>query len=171
MPPSRRYRRLQKRKNKRVALKRRLAAAATTLMILLGSYAAVGARDASAWEFSPAGDRIVAAARAYFGTPYVWNGSWWGWGMDCSELTGAAYAPLGIYLPDDPGVQIGYGYWVYTPAAGDLVFFTEDYSGYPTHVGIATGYGTVVHASNYEGYVTETPIYYLEGYMGAKRIF
>jgi hypothetical protein len=50
--------------------------------------------------------------------------------------------------------------------AGDLVFFDE--AGYGiSHVGIATGYGTVIHASTYYGAVVETPIEYIPGYVGA----
>ncbi|HEX7170260.1 MAG TPA: NlpC/P60 family protein, partial [Rubrobacter sp.] len=50
--------------------------------------------------------------------------------------------------------------------AGDLVFFDE--TGYGiSHVGIATGYGTVIHASTYYGAVVETPIGYIPGYVGA----
>jgi hypothetical protein len=41
-------------------------------------------------------------------------------------------------------------------------------SGYGiSHVGIATGYGTVIHASTYYGAVVETPIEYIPGYVGA----
>jgi cell wall-associated NlpC family hydrolase len=61
--------------------------------------------------------------------------------------------------------QYAYG----TPSygkAGDLVFFDE--AGYGiSHVGIATGYGTVIHASTYYGAVVETPIEYIPGYVGA----
>ena len=55
------------------------------------------------------------------------------------------------------------------PQAGDLVFFSEDHSGTPTHVGIADGNGNVIHASDYYMDVTVTPIKYLTGYMGARR--
>src|SRR5215204_6391990 len=60
--------------------------------------------------------------------------------------------------PTSPDAQYAYG----TPSygkAGDLVFFDE--AGYGiSHVGIATGYGTVIHASTYYGAVVETPIEY-----------
>jgi cell wall-associated NlpC family hydrolase len=47
-----------------------------------------------------------------------------------------------------------------------LVFFDE--AGYGiSHVGIATGYGTVIHASTYYGAVVETPMGYIPGYVGA----
>jgi cell wall-associated NlpC family hydrolase len=105
------------------------------------------------------GQAVVDDARAYVGTPYG------AYGMDCSGFTSAVFADLGVYLPDSPGAQYAYG----TPSdakAGDLVFFDE--SGYGiSHLGISTGYGTVIHASTYYGAVVETPIEYIPGYVGA----
>jgi hypothetical protein len=77
----------------------------------------------------------------------------------------AVFADLGVYLPDSPDAQYAYG-MPSDAKAGDLVFFDE--SGYGiSHVGIATGYGTVIHASTYYGAVVETPIEYIPGYVGA----
>ena len=102
---------------------------------------------------------VVAEARSYVGAPY---GSY---GLDCSGFTSAVFADFVVYLPDDPAAQYAYG----APsggAAGDLVFFDE--AGYGiSHVGIATGHGTVIHASTYFGAVVETPIYDVPGYVGA----
>ena len=39
-----------------------------------------------------------------------------------------------------------------------------------THVGIAMGDGTTIHASNYVGEVTITSIDYVSGYVGARRL-
>jgi cell wall-associated NlpC family hydrolase len=87
------------------------------------------------------GQAVVDDARSYIGTSYG------AFGMDCSGFTSAVFADLGVYLPDSPDAQYAYG----VPSnakAGDLVFFDE--SGYGiSHVGIATGYGTVIHASTY----------------------
>ena len=105
------------------------------------------------------GQAVVDDARSYIGTPYG------AYGFDCSGFTSAVFADLGVYLPDSPDAQYAYG----TPSygeAGDLVFFDE--AGYGiSHVGIATGYGTVIHASTYYGAVVETPIEYIPGYVGA----
>jgi len=102
------------------------------------------------------GQAVVDDARSYIRTPY---------GMDCSGFTSAVFADLGVYLPDSPDSQYAYG----VPSnakAGDLVFFDE--SGYGiSHVGIATGYGTVIHASTYYGAVVETSMDYIPGYVGA----
>jgi cell wall-associated NlpC family hydrolase len=85
--------------------------------------------------------------------------------MDCSGFTSAVFADLGVYLPDSPDAQYAYGAPSYGEA-GDLVFFDE--AGYGiSHVGIATGYGTVIHASTYYGAVVETPIEYIPGNVGA----
>ncbi len=178
---SRRQRRLDKRKNAKEIRKRKLrdfgkeasrktAAVLVAFLMLLGAVLTAPTRDAEA--LTPyAGRSALTAAYGLYGTPYVYNGYWYtSYGIDCSELTMLAYRGVGVSLPDDPYRQMQMGYWVSTPRAGDLVFFSEDYSGYPTHVGIATGRGTIVHASSYTGNVTETWIGYLDGYIGAKRI-
>lgn len=113
--------------------------------------------EASAQAVS--GEAAVAEAQSYVGTPYGAGG------LDCSGFTSAVYADLGVSLPDDPAAQYSYG-MPSEAAAGDLVFFDE--AGYGiSHVGIATGYGTVIHASTYYGTITETPISQVPGYVGA----
>ena len=105
------------------------------------------------------GQAVVDDARSYIGTPYG------AYGMDCSGFTSAVFADLGVPLPATPGGQYAYG----VPSnakAGDLVFFDEGGYGI-SHVGIATGYGTVIHASTYYGAVVETPMEYIPGYIGA----
>ena len=105
------------------------------------------------------GQAVVDDARSYIGTPYG------AYVMDCSGFTSAVFADLGVYLPDSPGTQYAYG----TPSygkAGDLVFFDEHGYGI-SHVGIATGYGTVIHASTYYGTVVESSMQYIPGYAGA----
>ena len=105
------------------------------------------------------GQAVVDDARSYIGTPYG------AYGFDCSGFTSAVFADLGVYLPDSPEAQYAYGV-PSSAKAGDLVFFDE--AGYGiSHVGIATGYGTVIHASTYYGAVVETPIEYIGGYVGA----
>src|SRR3712207_9546312 len=91
--------------------------------------------------------------------------------VGCSASTAAVDDNCGLTLPDSPIGQWGTGAPVSGPAkAGDLVFFSEDGSGVPTHVGIANGDGTLTHASNFTGEVSVTDMDYIEGYMGARRL-
>ena len=102
---------------------------------------------------------VVDQARSYIGTSYGSSG------LDCSGFTSAVFADLGVSLPDSPSGQYSYG----TPSnakAGDLVFFNEGGYGI-SHVGIATGQGTLIHASTYYGEVVESPMRYVPGYVGA----
>jgi cell wall-associated NlpC family hydrolase len=105
------------------------------------------------------GQAVVDEARSWIGTPYGV------YGFTCTGFTSRVYGEFGVYLPADPASQYSYG----VPSsgeAGDLVFFDE--AGYGiSHVGIATGYGTVIHSSTYYGAVVETPIEYIPGYVGA----
>ena len=102
---------------------------------------------------------VLAEARSYIGTPYGAGG------LDCTGFTSAVYGAFGVYLPDSPSGQYSYG----APSeagAGDLVFFDEaDYG--ISHVGIATGRGTIIHSSTYFGQITESSIYDIPGYVGA----
>lgn len=109
------------------------------------------------------GQAVVDNARSYVGTPYG------AYGFDCSGFTSAVFADFGVYLPESPVDQYYSGVPSYGKA-GDLVFFDE--SGYGiSHVGIATGYGTVIHSSTYYGAVVETPIEYIPGYVGAVDVY
>lgn len=136
---------------------RKLVVALFSCAVLSAALVANTPSEASAQTVS--GEAAVAEAQSYVGTPYGAGG------LDCSGFTSAVYAGLGVPLPDDPVAQYSYG----APseaAAGDLVFFDE--AGYGvSHVGIATGYGTVIHASTYYGTITETPISQVPGYVGA----
>ena len=136
---------------------RKIVVALFSCAVLSAALVANTPSEASAQTVS--GEAAVAEAQSYIGTPYGAGG------LDCSGFTSAVYANLGVYLPDDPAAQYSYGV-PSAGAAGDLVFFDE--AGYGiSHVGIATGYGTVIHASTYTGTVTETPISDIPGYAGA----
>jgi cell wall-associated NlpC family hydrolase len=124
---------------------------------------------------SGSGTSVIGEGQQYLGTPYVLGGmeSCVPYEMmDCSCFTMTVYSAFGIALPDSPGGQMGYGTPVSgAPMAGDLLFWSEDGSGYITHVGIAMGDGTAIHASTYTGNVTQgTPIDSIPGYAGARRL-
>ena len=139
---------------------RRLVVASLSCALLSAAMLAGQAPEARA---SVSGQALVDDARSYLGTPYA------AYGFDCSGFTSAVFADLGVYLPDSPGGQYAYG----APSsgeAGDLVFFDEHGYGI-SHVGIATGYGTVIHASTYYGTVVESSMQYIPGYAGAVDVY
>lgn len=123
---------------------------------------------------SAIGDDVVREAREYLGAPYRLgdlsacepHG-----GMDCTCLTTTVFREFGTSLPDDPReLWEGYGRSVSSPEPGDVVFFSEDGSGAITHAGIYSGSGRLIHASDYFGEVVESPMEYIRGYKGAKRM-
>ncbi|WP_433206429.1 C40 family peptidase [Nocardia sp. CA-107356] len=98
------------------------------------------------------GAQILAAARQWLGTPYVWGGGGpagpSGGGLDCSGLTSAAvFAATGHILPrtSEQQWEIGTEIPLDQVRPGDLVFsnFTSDG---PGHVAIAAGDGNVIEA-------------------------
>lgn len=131
------------------------------LLALVSALVAFQARPAEANE------AVVAEAQSYIGSAYDYSG--YGYGYDCSEFTAAVFSAFGVGLPDSPSGQYASG----APsggAAGDLVFFNEGGYGL-SHVGIATGYGTVIHSSDYFGAVVETSISDIPGYAGAVDVY
>jgi cell wall-associated NlpC family hydrolase len=119
------------------------------------------------------GDDVLAVADDHLGTPYEFSppGPCVAFeAEDCSCFTMLVFQEFGIALPDSPGGQMGYGKPVQgAPQAGDLLFWSEDGSGYITHVGIAMGDGTTIHAQ-VGNEVTITSINYVAGYVGARRL-
>jgi cell wall-associated NlpC family hydrolase len=115
------------------------------------------------------GEDVVREAKGWNKVPYRLGGTSRS-GVDCSGLTMRVYEKFGISLPRDVEKQYDYGSLVSgPPKAGDLVFFDEHGDGI-SHVGIATGKGTIIHASDHWKRVIETRIEYVEGYVGAKRL-
>ncbi len=135
-------------------------AAASLCLALFSAVLLVGSPDRA--EAQTTDQAIVDEARSWIGTHYG------AYGADCSGLTSQVFAQFGIYLPDDPAAQWSYGVSS-TAEAGDLVFYNEHGYGI-SHVGIATGYGTVIHSSTYFGAVVETPMYDIPGYVGARDV-
>jgi cell wall-associated NlpC family hydrolase len=94
--------------------------------------------------------KVIEFAQAQLGKPYRFNAA--GPDMyDCSGLTLAAYATIGVSLPHYSGAQLSLGTTIdWTTEAiqpGDLVFLeTAPGSGVISHVGIATSATTWIHA-------------------------
>ena len=130
--------------------------------------------DSTGMPISPgAGGGVLGEAKGWLGVPYDYSHSAGQTrkAVDCSAFTAAVYKKFGIALPDSPAGQMGMGTPVSgTPKAGDLVFWSEDRSGVPTHVGIANGDGTTTHSSSFTGEVSVTPMKYINGYLGARRL-
>jgi len=101
------------------------------------------ARDTRALE-------AVAFACSQIGKPYVWGGNG-NPGFDCSGLTKAAYAAVGIILPRTAQTQYNAGPLLPPGVAlqpGDLVFFGTSPTNV-THVGIALGGTLMVNAPTF----------------------
>ena len=115
------------------------------------------------------GQDVVKEARAYMGVRYRLGRASRS-GIDCSGLTMLVYRKFGVSLPHDIEKQYRYGSRVRgEPKTGDLVFFDEHGRGI-SHGGIATGRGTIIHASDYWNKVTETRTQHIRGYKGARRL-
>lgn len=104
-----------------------------------------------------AGD-IIAKAKQFLGTPYVWGGAS-ALGMDCSGLNTLVFKQFGINLPHLSYMQAQMGQGTDEPKPGDLFF--EDWSsrnngkggGGADHTGIYIGNGKVIEANRRTGQV------------------
>jgi cell wall-associated NlpC family hydrolase len=90
---------------------------------------------------------VLDFARAQIGKPYVWGGTGPD-GYDCSGLTQAAWAQAGVSLPRTTYDQVNAGTSVSRDQLqpGDLMFFYS--ASAPSHVGIYSGNGMMIHGSN-----------------------
>ena len=89
------------------------------------------------------GAKALAFARSQLGKPYQFGGDGPN-GYDCSGLTSAAWATVGVRLPRTSQAQFGVGRAVSKSELqpGDLVFF---YSGL-SHVALYAGNGQILHS-------------------------
>ena len=89
------------------------------------------------------GAKALAFARSQLGKPYQFGGAGPN-GYDCSGLTSAAWATVGVRLPRTSQAQFGVGRAVSKSELqpGDLVFF---YSGL-SHVALYAGNGQILHS-------------------------
>ncbi|WP_418349150.1 coiled-coil domain-containing protein [Slackia isoflavoniconvertens] len=89
------------------------------------------------------GGSVVAAAQSQLGVPYVWGGTAWGSGLDCSGLTSGCWKrATGIWIGRTTWDQIASAQWtgsVSEAQAGDVYACGS-------HVAIATGGGGYIHA-------------------------
>lgn len=119
--------------------------------------------------------QVVAAAREYLGTPYVWGGGGIGGpsggGFDCSGLTSfavhaASAGKVSLSRTSEQQWTVGVEVPIEKAQPGDLVFGSWGPAG-PGHVGIYSGNGQMVHAPTTGDVVTEAP---LQPGMKARRV-
>lgn len=111
--------------------------------------------DLTANDSSSSSSDIVAAAKQYLGTRYVYGGSSPG-GFDCSGFTMYIYGKFGYSLPHSATSQwqsgLGTKIWgINALQAGDLVFFCDPSRSNGkacSHAGIYIGNGQFIHSSS-----------------------
>jgi peptidoglycan DL-endopeptidase CwlO len=139
----------------------------------LGALGISGSSGSSGSPGAPAASAssAVAAAQSQIGSRYLYGGTGDG-GWDCSGLVQWAMGKAGVLLPRTSYSQYGVGTPINQAAiqAGDLVFFDTDGTG-ASHVGIATGPGSVISATTHG--VMQHEIaggYWGAHYVGARRV-
>ena len=106
---------------------------------------------------------VIAIAKQYIGTPYVYGGSTPS-GFDCSGFTQYVFAKAGISLPRTTTQQQAATTPVSNPQPGDLVFF-----GSPSyHMGIYLGDGMMIDAPRTGSSVSIRPVF--DGVSGYGRV-
>ncbi|MEL7565152.1 MAG: NlpC/P60 family protein [Dehalobacterium sp.] len=121
----------------------------------------------------PNGSTVVEEAKKHLGAPYQSGGDTPD-GFDASGFLQYIYRESeGVYLPRSIGQQWQLGEEVAEPALtpGDILFFSRDLDGVPTHTGIYLGYNQFIHASFTYG-VSVTSLdeaYWGPRYIGARR--
>ncbi len=132
-------------------------------------------RELNSTESSTAeGQSIVDMALSYLGVPYVYGGTSSS-GFDCSGLVYHVFGNHGysLYRGAEDQWNNGYSVDMAELQAGDLVFFSSDYSTSIEHVGIYIGDGQFVHASSGGDCVKINNLsdyYYSTYYYGAVRV-
>ncbi|WAH39327.1 NlpC/P60 family protein [Alicyclobacillus dauci] len=117
---------------------------------------------------------IIATAKGFLGTPYVWGGTAPS-GFDCSGFVQYVYGQNGVTLPRTSTEQSTVGTSI-TQAAlqpGDLVFFADTWKAGVSHVGIYLGNRQFIEESSGKGQVIITSLdnpYYAAHYAGARRV-
>ena len=126
-----------------------------------------------ALPLAPSRQQIVADARTFTGTYYLWGGGS-AWGIDCSGLAQLAHRLNGIEIPRDCYLQFPVGKTTEPPFhPGDLLYFWNEAKTKPGHVGIATGDGwNIIHSSRSRNGVYEEDVQLNDGlresFMGAR---
>ena len=99
---------------------------------------------------SAKGAEIVAYAKQFIGTPYVWGGTDLNNGVDCSGFVYAVLRDFGISVNRSSSSMASNGIEVAKSElqAGDLVFFNSGGNSAISHVGIYMGDGNYIHSTD-----------------------
>ena len=128
----------------------------------------------SAPSGSATGAQIVAEAKKYLGTPYVYGGASPS-GFDCSGFVYYVLKQFGYSPYRTPADQYRMGTYVSKAnlQPGDIVFFAGTYASGISHVGIYVGNGQFIHSPNSRStvsYADLTSGYWAQHYYGARRV-
>ncbi len=123
---------------------------------------------------SATGAQILAEARKYLGTPYVYGGASPS-GFDCSGFVYYVLKQLGYSPYRTPADQYRMGTSVSKSQLqpGDIVFFANTYASGISHVGIYAGNGQFIHSPNSRSTVSYSDLtsgYWANHYYGARRM-
>jgi|SRR5579884_44185 len=127
----------------------------------------IGVLAGATRPLTPTNASIIAQARRFLGTHYLWGGLS-AWGFDCSGLIWDVYRAHGLTIPRDADPQFHHG----TPVArtalrpGDLLFFGSP--AYADHVSIYLGDDRMLEAPDSAHRVRIVPVRWTY-YIGARR--
>lgn len=99
-------------------------------------------------DLSSVRQKIVDLAKSQLGVPYVWGGTAWGKGMDCSGFVQQVYKQVGINLPRTSQQQSAQLKVIPLSQAkpGDLVFWGGQGTAY--HIAIYVGNNQIIEEPN-----------------------
>lgn len=123
---------------------------------------------------SSIGEQIVAFAKTFLGTPYVYGGNGPSC-FDCSGFTKYVYAHFGYNINRGATQQLSNGTAISRSQLqpGDLVFFRHNTSKPVSHVGIYIGNNQFIHASTnaYKVQINDLSGHYANTYVYARHIY
>lgn len=125
-------------------------------------------------SLTPAADKLLAEARSWLGTPYLYGGNTTD-GVDCSGFVLQVYKrALDINLPRNSAKQQEFCRPVDPDqlTAGDLVFFSSPKTTSVAHVGIYIGNKNFIHSSTSKGVIVSSldQKYYADNFHSFGRI-